>query len=233
MVNSSTGEREIKSMEEKSLAVSLVNSFGSEVSSCVGEIAEIGLDAILEDGMLKEIPFISTAMSIYRMGKSIHERHNIAKLVVFLNEINQGTADETEREKYYAKFKDNERFRSRELEYILILIDRYIDYDKPVMLAKLYLAYLREFISWHELTMYAEAVDRFLIGDEKLLYVNETAKVTRKHANSGLARLTALGLMIENITWAEVSGETLNLSNGEECQYELTPFGRKLANILC
>ena len=50
--------------------------------------------------------------------------------------------------------------RNQELEYIMVLIDHYISYDKPDMLAKLYLAYFREDILWQEL--YAEVIDQFL-----------------------------------------------------------------------
>ena len=77
-------------MEEQSLAISFANSLTEEVSGVAGEYAELGLDALVEDGLFKDIPIVSTAVAVYRIGQSIRERHHIAKLISFLNEINKG-----------------------------------------------------------------------------------------------------------------------------------------------
>ena len=139
-------------MEEQSLSISFSDSLTEEVSGIAGEYVELGLDALVEDGLFKDIPIVSTAVAVYRIGKSIRERHHIAKLISFLNEFNKGIADEEKRAKYRQKFISNETFRNQELEYILLLTDRYISFDKPQMLAKLYLSYLDDEIIWQEFT---------------------------------------------------------------------------------
>lgn len=118
-------------MNEQSLALSFGNSLTEEVSSITGEYVELGLDALIEDGIFKDIPIVSTAVAVYRIGKSVREKHHIAKLIAFLNEINNGIDTEEKRQNYREKFASNEKFRNQELEYILILIDRYIGFDKP------------------------------------------------------------------------------------------------------
>ena len=68
-------------MEEQSLAISFGNSLTAEASGIAGEYTELGLDALIEDGLFKDIPIVSTAMAIYRIGKSVRERHHISKLI--------------------------------------------------------------------------------------------------------------------------------------------------------
>lgn len=68
---------------KESLSTSLVDSIGSTTTECLGNFLELGLDAILEEGLLKEIPFVSTAISIYKIGKSLTDRHNIKKTCSF------------------------------------------------------------------------------------------------------------------------------------------------------
>ena len=63
-------------MEEQSLALSFSNSLTEEVSGITGEYVELGLDALVEDGLFKDIPIVSTAVAVYRIGKSIRERHH-------------------------------------------------------------------------------------------------------------------------------------------------------------
>lgn len=231
-------------MEEQSLALSFSNSLTEEVSGITGEYVELGLDALVEDGLFKDIPIVSTAVAVYRIGKSIRERHHIAKLISFLNEINKGIADKEKRQNYREKFTSNEEFRNKELEYILILIDRYISFDKPQMLAKLYLAYLDGKIIWEEFTMYAEVIDRFLLLDCRTLTSDAERFIVPRGIVGGesILRLVALGLVAEvtdisafkehgngsiGITW-----ETLTRSISTDKIYRRTEFGEKLANIL-
>ncbi len=229
-------------MNEKSLSIAFCDSLNEETIACVSELAEIGLDAIMDDALLKEVPILSTAIAIYKICGSLKERHNIKKLIAFLNEINKGIIDEQKRLEYQQKFKREERFRDQEIEYLLVLIDRYISYDKPKMLAKLFLAYLDGTILWEELTMYAEVIDRFLLLDYQTLLSGDG--ITIVHRNLGgesVLRLVALGLMTEctdtspfiktkkgyGLTWG-----SLTRSQSLDKTYIRTEFGDKLVAIL-
>ena len=220
-------------MEDQSLALSFSNSLTEEVSGITGEYLELGLDALVEDGLLKDIPIVSTAVAVYKIGKSIRERHYVAKLVSFLNGINNGIVDEEKREKYRKKFATNEKFRNQELEYILILTDRYIGFDKPQMLAKLYLAYLDESINWMTFIKYAECIDRFLPGDQLVLDSTEIEKAQYNDNYDAVSRLEALGLIgrkVEVVPIYHEQEQNLELKNSDE--YTLTGFGWKLKQIL-
>ena len=230
-------------MKDKSLSISFADSLAEESIACISGYAEIGLDAVMEDGILKDIPIISTAISLYKIGSSIKERHNLKKLLIFLNEINNGIIDEEKRQEYQNKFQSNEKFRNQEIEYLLVLIDRYIDYDKPQMLAKLYLAYLDGTIIWEELTMYAEVIDRFLLLDCKFLISESDAyKTYRNIGAEPILRLVALGLMVEDIGQTlfvddgrgglSITSTSMERSKNKERIYKKTEFGEKLATIL-
>lgn len=223
-------------MEEQSLSLSFGNSLTEEVSGIAGEYVELGLDALSEDGLFKELPFVSSVMAVYRIGKSIRERHHVAKLISFLNEINKGIADEEKRQKYREKFAANDKFRNQELEYILILIDRYISFDKPQMLAKLYLAYLDGTIIWEEFTMFAEIVDRFLPGDITILYEYSRDNIDTRAVEpviDRIQRLISVGLLTEKIKTVDVYDGYGNKSSVIDMEgYSLTRFGEKFANIL-
>lgn len=148
----------------KNLSLALRDSISEEASSTLTDLAEVGLDSVLDDGLFKDIPLISTAFSIYRIGRSVKERYYVKKLAQFVFSMNNGMADESFREYYKKKLEGDNKQRNQEIEYIMVLIDRYISYDKPEMLAKLYLAYLHEDIMWQEFAMYSEVIDRFFAG---------------------------------------------------------------------
>lgn len=63
------------------------------------------LDSILEDGLLKDVPNIASAISIYKLRTSLWERHELLKLYHFAKSLNNGIQDEEQREKYILDFK--------------------------------------------------------------------------------------------------------------------------------
>lgn len=229
-------------MNERTLSVALADSISNEVINCTGDIVEVGLDAIIDDGILKDVPILSTVISLYKIGDSIRERCNLKKIAVFVNELNKGAVSDEKKKEYREKFITNEKFRNQQIEYLLVLIDRYIGYDKPRLLAKLYLAYLDGIIIWEELTMYAEVVDRFLLLDYGTLTSPvEKWIVYRNIGGESILRLVALGLMCEITevsSWIErenghfsVTSESLTKLTSKEKIYKLTEFGEKLVNI--
>ena len=230
-------------MEEKSLSSSFGESLRETIVDSVTDYVEIGLDSVLEDGLLKDFPIASTVVALYKIGNSFKELHNLKKLYVFINEINKGIASKEKLFKYKKKFESNEKFRNKEIEYLLVLLDRYVNYDKPQMLAKIYLAYLDELITWEELTMYAEVIDRFLVLDCGTLISNSGEVITFHNVGAeSVLRLVALGLMAEetsNSLFEEtsrggfaVTTSSMNRASLKERRYKRTEFGSKLADIL-
>lgn len=227
-------------MSKNELAVSLGNSFSDEAHSIAIDAAEIGLDSILEDGLLKDIPFVSTVVGLYKIGKSIRERYYFDKLYKFIQALNAGASTEEEREKYRSKILEDQKIRNKEIEYLLVLIDRYIGIDKSRYLAVIYLSYLDGNISWLDVCKYAEVIDRFLPGDFELLKSSGAFHSVRDVGTDSLQRLIAQGLVIEKIRASNtrVEGTTLVFDAPEvfersERDFQRTQFGTKLVSILC
>lgn len=230
-------------MDDKMLlSTALEDSMNSEINAVISDLVEIGLDSVLDEGVLKEVPFISTAVSVYRIGRSISERHYIKKLLVFLKSVNEKTVDEEKRWLYIQNISKDPNKRSKELEYVLVIMDRYVGYDKPVMLAKLYLAFLEGILIWKEFAAYAEITDRFIIGDYELL-MSESGEysTTYNDYNESLFRLVALGLVaetsyptaFEDLTRGfGVSIESLEKIRQGEVQYKRTRLGERFVAIM-
>ena len=229
-------------MEDNSLAVSFGNSISEDVVDFCADISEVGIDSLLEDGLLKDIPFISTAIAVYRIGKSIRERQHIKKLAIFLDQINRGTTDTKRRHDYQEKFVNDDGFRNHELEYILVILDRYIGFEKPKMLAKVYLSYLNGAISWQLFAMYSEVIDRFLPGDFDVLCSSAEFITIHDEYSDILLRLMSVGLLIEDSQHGildrddsgriAVTPRTMDRVIRNERKYLRTEFGNVLVDIL-
>ena len=142
---------------------------------------------------IDKVPIMKYVVDTYNVFDDIRGRNFLRKLDIFIRSFNSGIATEEDIEKQKLKFlKKN---RNKELEYIMIIIDRYLDIDKPEILAKMYLAYLDKIITWDEFCAYSEITNSLLKMDIKYLIQNETVITKNNIISSELLRLTGNGLM--------------------------------------
>ena len=215
------------------LACSLSQSIGDNTVSILSDIAEVGLDSLLNDGLLKDIPFVSTAVSIYHIGHHVSELHHLKKLAVFIDEINNNIVDEGKRKEYILKLSSHSKKMNNELEYVLVLINRYLDYYKPRLLAKLYLSYLDKRISWVEFTEYSEVIDRLLYSDfyslcEFMFHGGVEINKCAIDVSSAL-RLQSVGFVEQQsgIHWQDLSQSKPSV----DFDYSITEFGRTFTSL--
>ena len=176
-------------------------------------------------------------MSIYKIGNNIHSAHLLKKYACFLDEFNRDSFENGSRDKYKQYFEESNR--KRDIEYLLILLERFIETDKARRLAKIYEAYLDKGISWDDLRLFAETLDRFLPGDYEMLREKEAFQTLRGRETEVLLRLTGLGLLIEDIhrpQW-RVLDEVLTIDDPDDIEreeriYRRTEFGNRMVSIL-
>ena len=58
-------------MDKENLVASLEDSLTENLFDTVADLTEVGLDAVMDDGVLKEIPLLSTVAGIYKIGHTI------------------------------------------------------------------------------------------------------------------------------------------------------------------
>ena len=217
---------------EQSLSQALNSSVGKEIADITGELLEVGIDAILDEGILKDVPLISLVVSCYNIGNTIRDRHNLLKLCAFINQINRSVADPEKMREYQLTFMEDEKKRNQELSYLLVIIDRYVGADRASTLAKLYFAYLRNEICWDDLTCYAEAIERLMPTDYELLKKGDVTNIDYQEVHSGYLRLVAVGLMVEYGKGTAISLGKIVPMGGTKKNFATTRLGDKLIHIL-
>lgn len=216
-------------MDKENLVGSLEDSLTENMFDTVGDLAEVGLDAVMDDGILKDIPILSTVVGLYRIGHTIRERHTIKQLALFVAELNKGCADDRRRKQLLEKLNSDTRKSKQEIEYILVVLDNYLEYEKSQMLAKLYIAYLEETITWAEFAEYASMVKQLIPGDLKLL--EERHMVRKQSQCAELLRLSSLGLMYQQDSPLFPDGDYTVIKN-ELASFTITEFGDKFIEIV-
>lgn len=71
------------------------------------DFLELGIDSVLQDGLLREIPIVGTIVRMCRFAQNVHDRNLLRQTLVFINEFNSGNISAEKIEKHREKLKQN------------------------------------------------------------------------------------------------------------------------------
>ncbi|MEN6418179.1 MAG: hypothetical protein ABFC73_04580 [Clostridiaceae bacterium] len=185
-------------MEEKGLIPAFRDSLlNPTLVSSVIDLAEIGFDTIVLNGVLQELPVVKTLVGVGKFAYSVRERNLLKLTLRFIAHIHDGTISSTQFEKYRTALYENPRKAEQELSRVLILLDRFIDDEKEKILAAFFRAYIQGLINWGEFCELSDALDRLFISDIRLLYriVVEEARLLYEQGGYSADRLVSVGLV--------------------------------------
>lgn len=167
-------------------------------SDIIGDYLELGIDSILENDSLKEIPIVKTFLSIGKITKNIRERNLIKNLVIFLNELNSGNIDKEKLNKHKEELSQNHKKAEKELGRVLIILEQTIDNIKSSILGKLYKAYVNQEIDWNLFVEFSEITNRLYINDLNILLLifnNQLSDTSNRNDLYRIERLNSLGIV--------------------------------------
>ena len=167
-------------------------------SDIVGDYLELGIDSILKNDSLKEIPIIKTFISVGKITKNIRERNLIKNLAIFLNELNSGSIDKEKLNKHKEELKQDRKKAEKELGRVLIILEQTIDNIKSSILGKLYKAYINQEIDWNLFIEFSEITNRLYVNDLNVLllvFKNELSETSNRSDLYKIERLNSLGII--------------------------------------
>ena len=182
-------------------------------------------------GLLKELPIINAAVVIYKTANNFINKHNLNKLNSFISSFNNGVLGNAELEAHIKSVLENKDVLNQEMEYVLVILERQLEYDKSAILAKFYLEYLKGKISWNEFVEYSAILERLILSDASALWQCNNSDGIRYEDTEDIAsvfRLLALGLvyMPAKNTWGDVGRDD------KYKDFKPTIVGRKFIEIM-
>ena len=162
----------------------LISSFGESIFSNIADItadlSEVGIDSLLDNGIIKDIPIVNTIYKLGSIAISVREKHLLHKTLVFIQEINNGIISDEDRCLHKKQLESNPKKMERELGFILVSIDRHLQSIKSKILARFYSAYLDSSNSydWIDFCILSEILDEISIYDfEALIYIQKRGTI--------------------------------------------------------
>lgn len=144
------------------------------LSSLGADIAEVGLDTLLKNGFLKDLPVVGIIFKSLHAAKNIHDRMFIAKVARFMLSLKD--VSEKDRERFKERLMQDPKFKKKVGETLCLVLERLDDVDKPEILARVFKAYLADKIGFSDFRRLASAIDIAFIDD-----LREFAEIQVKH----------------------------------------------------
>lgn len=135
----------------------------SDLPSVIQELGELGIDRLLDDGILKDVPILGSLLSIGNTFGTVRDYFLAKKLLSFLNELS--SLSEAERNKMIGKLEDDNEFEANIGEKLVELLSRVDSDRKPTLIAKAFKLYAQRKINYIDLQRVNYAIERFQFCD--------------------------------------------------------------------
>lgn len=135
----------------------------SESFAFVSEIAEISLDNLIDNNIIKEIPIIGTITKLLSIGTSINDKFFVKKLLHFLTELEH--IDQYLILKEIQYIDDSQKYSQRVGEKLLEIITRIDSDEKPKIIGILFKNFLLKKIEYNEFLKLSYLVENIFILD--------------------------------------------------------------------
>jgi len=165
------------------------------------DLAELGIDSILNDGLLKDIPIVGTLLGITKIGQNLHDRNLLRQTLQFIYDFNNGDIDREKLNDYKERIESDGKKAEQELGRVLLILNSTLEQQKATLLANLFRSYVNGKIDWSEFCEFSEIVRMLFLGDLAFLAAIYSGK-TNSTTNLKLypfGRLSSLGLITTSV----------------------------------
>jgi hypothetical protein len=134
-----------------------MDEINSNIIEGSSDILEYGIDFFIENEIIKEFPIIGTAVKIGFVVKSVSDRIFLKKIERFLFDYAKLTS--LEKSEMHKKIELSDATKKKTGEALILLLDRFSDFNKPYFLAKCFLSYMEGNLLFDDFIRLGNAID--------------------------------------------------------------------------
>lgn len=191
----------------------------SDLENINVNLAEVAIDSVLEDGVLKDLPIVSIVVGLSKFGFRLRETIFLKKVLKFLSPLKY--TSKVERQKFLKKIEESETYNKKVGEALIMILDKLTDLDKPKIIGKLFVASIKEEIDYQTFLQLSYLVENLFLPDIEYLRelnLGNDIELTKRE------ELYRFGLM-KRPAFGKIQVDSAN-------EYEINDYGKKLLEII-
>ncbi len=202
-----------------------------DLSHLTANLGEVGIDAILDNGVLKDIPILSSIVGSINAIGSIRDALFTKKLISFLSELTDIPMEQ--RQSMIESIDNSDDYKIKVGEKLIYIIEKAEDHYTSKIIAMFFAEFLAGEITYDEFLKISRIIDSMFIGDF-LNFASESAKPSdliseNTFINTGLVDVYFEPVIVEDNDDYK-SSEKYTTSGG--ASLHITPIGELVRQLL-
>jgi len=197
----------------------------SNASELSGEIVEFSVDQLLDEGLLKDIPWVGWIFKAKNIYTTISDQLFFAKIMSFLISIDE--TSEEEKLNFSKKVENDLKFKNKVGSTLLLALEKINDIEKPQLLAKVFTSFLKNYIDFNEFHLLTDSINTAFIDDLRKLARLGTKEGRYDRLDYERLYRSNLSEIQKNISFeTQTGGSSINID------FKLSKVGERLKDIL-
>lgn len=176
----------------------------SDLQGVTAEWSEVFLDTLFADGLLKDIPIISSIIGLGKTGLKVTDTLFLKKLLYMIARINE--IPSKEREKVINEIDQSKKYRIKIGEKLLYIVDKCDDHERAEIIGIMFKAFLERKLEYHHFLNCAKVIEQ--------CQIEELGNFVLAKANS-----YAIQEYSDYLIWGLVEFEAFNIELQEQNHY--------------
>ena len=220
---------------ELEYSIALENSLKSEnLQGLTKDFAEIGIDAFLKDGLLKDIPILGSVIGLAKAGNDVRNFLFAKKVASFLYQLREIPTEQ--RISMISKIEEDEKFKVKIGEKLLYIIEKCEDHEKVTLVAKMFCAFLRKEIGYSDFLKASKVIDSAFAGDLDIFIKLDQTYMSLEESGEwviwGLFEISAKRQKIELTKEVTYGDDAEYQLHGEALEAKLSDIGKIIRKTL-
>ena len=220
----------------KQLGILFIDSLSVRQVNVANDFDVEVVKKMIKDSVLQEIPVINTILGLSKTVSVTKEYFLIRNVMIFLNGLIELSQEEIE--DFVRKIEEDAKFSNKVGEKLLFILNKCDCIEKPKLISKIFVEYIRQKISYDELNHIVSGIEKGFIED-----LDEILQVFSRKKD-----LVSKNLIWERVFYCGFSSQKVNNKVGEYLkslvtnpysvfrgnliEYEVNEYGTKFAKII-
>jgi hypothetical protein len=142
----------------------------TDLENLAVDVAELTIDNVLDDGLLKDIPIVRTLVNLSKLGANIHDKLFLKKILSFLNGLKDVSVED--RNKMIKDIDESKEHRVKVGEKLFYIIDSCNDFENSERVANVFKAFVGGKISYNDFLATSNILEKISNHDFKWFVKN-------------------------------------------------------------
>jgi hypothetical protein len=213
----------------------------SDLQNVSADLAEIVLDSMLSDGVLKDLPIVGSIIGLSKTALNIKDALFLKKIIHFLSELSEISTEQ--RQEMIDLINKSDKQKIKVGEKLIFILDKCDDFLDAKYIGQFFCGFLENKITYEEFLKGARIIQDIYIGDLEYFLESDITKIeimasteeapdedTFPLINSGICGFGYNPTRVED-QWDYKMSEKYIVSGGEAVIW-ITSIGKKLKDIL-